>query len=90
MNTLLQIKFKDDLYCFSNLLNQETCQICTVVIEFVRFEDESAKKMMTIDFFKKCQSRLYTCAECFILIHRPSVAFWMLNTFTLSKNDPEE
>ena len=50
MNNLLQIKFEDDLYCFCNLLNQETCQICTVVIEFVGFEDESTKNMMNIDF----------------------------------------
>ena len=50
MNTRLQIKFKGDLYCFCNLLNQETCQICNVVIGFVGFEDESTKNMMNIDF----------------------------------------
>ena len=50
MNTRLQIKFKGDLYSFCNLLNQETCQICKVVIGFVGFEDESTKNMMNIDF----------------------------------------
>ena len=53
MNTRLQIKFKGDLYHFCNLLNQETCQICKVVIGFVGFEDESTKNMMNIDLKKK-------------------------------------
>ena len=50
MNTRLQIKFKGDLYRFCNSLNQETYQICKVVIGFVGFEDKSTENMMNIDF----------------------------------------
>ena len=59
MNTRLQIKFKGDLYRFCNSLNQETYQICKVVIGFVGFEDKSTENMMNIDFLKKYKSRLY-------------------------------
>ena len=46
---------------------------------------------MNIDLKKNTnQDFTLTCAECFILISRLSVVFWMLNTFTLSKSDPEE
>ena len=73
MNTRLQIKFKGDLYRFCNLLNQETCQICNVVIGFVGFEDESTKNMMNIDFLKKYKSRLYPYLCKMFYINKSSI-----------------
>ena len=76
MNTCLEIKFKGDLCCFCNSLNQQSCQICKVVIDFVGFEHESTKNTMNIDFKKNTNLDFtLTCAECFILISRLSVVF---------------
>ena len=77
MNTRLQIKFKGDLYRFCNSLNQETYQICKVVIGFVGFEDKSTENMMNIDFLKKYKSRLYPYLYRMFYINKSSICCFL-------------
>lgn len=59
MNILLKIKFKRFGHCFCNLLNQEKCRICSIIIDFDNFEDELTENKKNVDFLKKYQSGLY-------------------------------
>ena len=77
MNTCLEIKFKGDLCCFCNSLNQQSCQICMVVIDFVGFEHESTKNTMNIDFKKKYQSRLYPYLCRMFYINKSSICCFL-------------
>lgn len=78
MNTLLQIKFNGEKYCFCNTLeNEEKCQLCLIPLIFCDFEKDLNDNMMDLEYLQNDQSKLYPYLSKLFYVNKESICCFL-------------
>ena len=78
MNTLLQVKFDGEKYCFCDTLeNEEKCQLCAIPIFFCNFERDLNNNKMNSQYLQKYLSKLYPYLSKLLYVNKELICCFL-------------